>query len=181
LEPIQEEAKPLSQQSPTPRQAGFSIVEVMIAALLLLVIALGLLPLFAQSIMSNTQGQESTTAANFARTRLEEFRQLPFDNDNMIVKSGTERQFDEIYLFKAKKWMDGTVAPVGDFALWSRTTWVRDYQASDMTAKLPAGTDPSFIQLKEIEVRVVSNRNSSGGTFSFGAGRQISARVYKAA
>jgi Tfp pilus assembly protein PilV len=169
-------------------QSGFSIVEVMIAALILLMVAIGILPLFVHSILSNAQGQDSTSAANFARSRLEEFKSLSFIDTRLDIAVGTERQFDEIYLFNAKKWIDGTTPPAGDWALWSRTTWVRQYQSIDttqpppyLTTPLPAGTDPSFIHLKEVEVRVVSNRNKSGSGFSFGAGKAVSARIFKAA
>jgi Tfp pilus assembly protein PilV len=162
------------------REAGFSIVEVLFAALLLLFIALGILPLFARSIVSNLEGQDSTVAANFTRSRLEEFKQLPFDDTRLQVLAGNERQFDEIYLFNGKKWIDGTAPPAGDWALWSRTTMVRQYQATDLETPLAASTDPSFVQLKEVEVTVLSNRNSSGGQLGFGAGKKLSARFYKA-
>jgi Tfp pilus assembly protein PilV len=169
-------------------QSGFSIVEVMIAALILLVVAIGILPLFVNSIVSNAQGQDSTSAANFARSRLEEFKSLSFDDARLIIAAGNEQQYDEIYLFKAKKWIDGTTPPDGDWALWTRTTWVRQYQSIDtsqpppyLTTPLPAGTDPSFVHLKEVEVRVVSNRNKDAGGFSFGAGKAVSARIFKAA
>lgn len=174
--------------APCADQRGFSIVEVMIAALILLVVAIGVLPLFVNSIVANAQGQDSTSAANFARSRLEEFKSMSFTDPRLTIAAGTERQFDEIYLFNAKKWIDGTVPPAGDWALWSRTTWVRQYQSIDstqpppyLTTPLPASTDPTFVHLKEIEVRVVSNRNTTGGKSSFGGGKAISARVFKAA
>ena len=170
----------LGKASQRTGQAGFSIVEVLLASLLLLFVALGILPLFAQSIVSNAQGQDSTSAANFARSRLEEFMQLPFDDARLLVTAGTERQHDEIYLFNGKKWIDGTTPPAGDWALWTRTTRVHQYQATDLNTRLPAGSDNSLIHLKEVEVEVVSNRNSSGGQFSFGAGKRVSARFYKA-
>jgi type II secretory pathway pseudopilin PulG len=181
LDDRHEEATLLNHRIPRTGEHGFSIVEVMIAALLLLIIAIGILPLFAQSILSNAQGQDNTTAANFARSKLEEFRQLSFDNPLMQVTTGTQVQYNEVYLQKAHTWVAGTVAPAGDFALWSRTTFVRDYTANDMINPLPAGTDVSFIQLKEIEVQVVSNRNTNGTTISWGAGKGIDARVYKSA
>jgi Tfp pilus assembly protein PilV len=163
------------------REAGFSIIEVLFAGLLLLFIALGILPLFARSIVSNLEGQDSTNAANFTRSRLEEFKAFPFEDPKLAVLAGTERQFDEVYLANAKKWMDGTAAPIGDWASWSRTTIVRQYLATDLELKspLPSSTDPSFVQIKEVEVSVISNRNSSGGQRSFGSGKRLTARFFK--
>ena len=163
------------------REAGFSIVEVLFAALLLLFIALGILPLFARAIVSNLEGQDSTTAANFTRSRLEEFKAMDATDPKLALLAGTQRQFDEIYLANAKKWMDGTAPPVGDWALWSRTTIIRQYQGTDivLTTPLPSSTDPSFVQLKEVEVSVVSNRNASGGQRTFGSGKRLTARFFR--
>lgn len=170
------------------RQSGFSLVEAMVAALLLLLIAVGILPLFVNSVTNNAQGQDSSTAANFARARLEEFDQLAFDDPRMQITAGDERSFDEIYLFKDKKWIDGTVPPAGDWALWGRKTLIHQYGATEFDdppysydTKLPATTAPGSIHLKEIEVIVKSFRNRDATGFSLGAGKTVSARIYKAA
>jgi len=51
------------------RDAGFSIIEALIAAAILLIIALGLLPLFTRSISDNVSGNDATQATNGSRTR----------------------------------------------------------------------------------------------------------------
>jgi type II secretory pathway pseudopilin PulG len=167
-------------------QSGFSLVEAMVAALLLLMIAVGILPLFVQSTLNNAQGQDSSTAANYARARLEEFDQLSFDDARMAITAGDERKFDEIYLFRDKKWIDGTVPPAGDWALWSRTTLIHQYGALEWNTapysfetRLPSTAKPIDVHLKEIEVTVTSNRNRNASGFSLGAGKAVSARVYK--
>ncbi len=170
------------------RQSGFSLVEAMVAALLLLLIAVGILPLFVNSVTNNAQGQDSSTAANFARARLEEFEQLAFDDPRMQITAGTERVFDEIYLFYGKKWIDGQVPPAGDWASWGRKTLIHQYGATNFTTppyswdtKLPSSAPPGSIHLKEIEVIVKSMRNRDATGFSLGAGKAVSARVYKSA
>lgn len=167
-------------------ESGFSLVEALVAALLLLLIAVGILPLFIQSMLNNAQGQDSSTAANFARARLEEFDQLQFSDARMAITAGDERRFDEIYLFKGKTWMDGTLPPAGDWASWSRTTLVHQYGAVKWDAapfsyetRLPSSANPIDVHLKEIEVTVTSNRNRNATGFSLGAGKAVSARVYK--
>ena len=158
-------------------QQGFSVVEVMLASVLLLFIALGILPLFAQSISNNLAGHESTEVSNSARSRLEEFYQLPFGAEPLQVTSGTERQYDEYYSHDQKRWIDGTIADVvaPDRAQWTRTTFVRQYHAGELTTPLDATVDPSFVQVKEIEVRVASPR--TGGIL--GGGKRITARIFK--
>ena len=52
--------------------AGFSIIEALIAAAILLIIALGLLPLFSRSINDNVSGNDATQATNGSRTQIEE-------------------------------------------------------------------------------------------------------------
>jgi len=158
----------------------------MVAALLLLLIAVGILPLFVQSIVNNAQGQDSSTAANYARARLEEFDQLSFDDARMAITAGDERRFDEIYLYNGKKWIDGTVPPAGDWALWTRTTLIHQYGAIKWDAapysyetRLPSSANPIDIHLKEIEVTVTSQRNRDATGVSFGGGKAVSARVYK--
>jgi type II secretory pathway pseudopilin PulG len=185
----QQESQSLNRNPATRyKERGFSLVEAMVAALLLLMIAVGILPLFVGSIVNNAQGQDSSTAANFARARLEEFDQLPFDDARLQIVAGTERQFDEIYLFKAKKWIDGTVPPAGDWALWSRTTLVHQYGAKNFEdapyswdTRLPSSAAKGDIHLKEVEVTVRSNRNQDATGPSLGAGKTMSARLYKSA
>jgi Tfp pilus assembly protein PilV len=58
---------------PQVTERGLSIVEVLIASALLLIIALGILPLFSRSIISNRQGLDSTEVSNMARTQMEEY------------------------------------------------------------------------------------------------------------
>ena len=68
--------------------AGFSIIEALIAAAILLIIALGLLPLFSRSISDNVSGNDATQATNGSRTQVEEMLKVPFSNDRMTVPAG---------------------------------------------------------------------------------------------
>lgn len=58
-------------------EAGFSIVEGLIAALILLIVVLGVLPLISQSMLYNLQGLDATTEANAADDGLDTL--LPLD------------------------------------------------------------------------------------------------------
>ena len=108
---------------------GFSLIEVMIASVLLLIVALGVLPLFTRSIVNNVAGGEYSEVSNLARSRAEQFRRLPFTSAEMTIDPGNdERLFEDYYSHETSEWIDG--APPdddSDTVLWERTTIVRQY------------------------------------------------------
>lgn len=176
-----------------------TLIEVLIAAFLLLVIALGVLPMFVTAMSSNVSGEQYTEMANNARARAEEFMQLPFTkelagapgtldpNYPLNITAGTERVIDEYFSKADKIWKTGTPTAT-DPAEWLRTTTIRQYNAIEyLTAiessppatppPLDASATPGSIHLKEITVTVSSPE--SGGRALFGGGRQFSIRVLK--
>lgn len=175
--------------APSSAVAGFSLVESLIAALILLIIALGLIPLFARALRDNTAGADATQASNHGRARLEEYQQLPFNNQDLALAPGS------LTLDRDESWAQGDRDDVGDadegwwpgapadrgLLLWHRTTTVRQYGMNDLddsrlNAPLPGGTQPAFVHLKEVEVRLESGRPDAS---PLGPGRQITFRVLK--
>ena len=158
-------------------EAGFSFIEVVIASLLLLMIAVAVLPMFTEAAASNESGREYTDVANFARSRAEEFTQLPFNAEPVTITSGTERLHEEHYSATSKKWKAGTTVATGDRAVWLRRTRIRQFEATDrsLTTPLPAGTDALRIHVKEIQVEV---RGASAGSL-FGPAKSITVRTIK--
>ena len=144
---------------------GFSVVEVLIAAAIFLIIALGILPLFAQAIRNNMSGRDATDVSNLGKSHVEELLQVPFDA-LVVPATGTVGETKEFYSQLDKKWKSGT-PPADDPALWLRTTRVRQYSMSDLlddgVANNPlAGNTPvSQINFKEIEVEVRSANNNA--------------------
>ena len=161
-------------------ERGLSIVEVLIAAALLLIIALGILPLFTRSIISNRQGLDSTEVSNMARTQMEEYVQLPFNHLMLTVPDGdTELVVEQHYSENDDKWKDGTAPAGGDNALFTRTTTIRQFGidpavVSGLTAPIQGGQSPATIHLKEIQVNVLGH---VGGPL--GPQKQITVRVFK--
>ncbi len=137
-------------------------------------IAIGVLPLFTRSIVSNVEGFDHTQVAGFARDRGEEFIQLPFDSPELKLLTGTERVFDEYYSQNDSRWIDGT-APPEDTALWTRTTTIRQFDVTDLTTPLADTTPVENVHLKEITVAVQSTRSGP-----LGLGKQITVRLFKA-
>jgi prepilin-type N-terminal cleavage/methylation domain-containing protein len=160
---------------PAPlRERGFSLVEVLVAALILGIIALGLVPLYTRSIRSNFEGFDSTQVSNFARSRAEAYLQFPFNSAALMVPSGkTELSVPDYYSATDRKWLD-TLAS-GDTALFTRTTTVRQFSINDVTTPLNGDVDPGQIHIKEITVTVQDSRGSG----SLGTPKAIAVRVFK--
>jgi prepilin-type N-terminal cleavage/methylation domain-containing protein len=159
-------------------ERGFSLVEVLVAAAILLVIALGLVPLYTRSIRSNVEGFDYTHVSNFAKSRAEEYRQLPFSSPGLTVPTGqAELEVPDFYSSKEHRWMNetewATAESGGDVALFTRTTTVRQFGVSDLTAPLDGG-QPAH--LKEITVAVQGSRETG---HVFGGGKAIAVRVFK--
>lgn len=70
-------------------EAGFSIIEGLIAALLLLVVTLGILPLFSRAMNNNVKGNDATRQSNGAIDTFETAVALPFNSGAMTIAAGT--------------------------------------------------------------------------------------------
>jgi len=64
-----------------PTAAGVTLIETLVAAALLLVVAVMLLPMFIQSTVNNVKGADSTEMTNFSVAAMEEFWQLSIDEE----------------------------------------------------------------------------------------------------
>jgi prepilin-type N-terminal cleavage/methylation domain-containing protein len=164
-------------------ELGFSLIEVLIAAAILLVVALGVLPIFSQAIVNNRAGADYTQVTNLAKSELERLYSLPFSSPELEVV-GAETVRPEYFSQKDQKWVDGD-PPYEDPPLWTRTTLIRQYglggivdvdKDGKLDGPLPGGTPSAQVHVKEIEIRAGSGRG--GGPL--GAGKRITLRVYKA-
>lgn len=169
------------------RERGFSLIEVLVASVLLLVILLGVIPLIVRSMSYRHEGRESTSVASFARTRVETLLQLPFDHPELTVPAGSDAlEVVEYRTLDAPRWSRD--ADLADQALWTRTTRVQQYgvgdlldgdtdgDGDDLDRPLSGGTNPRSIQLKQIEVRIESPRE--GGPL--GPAEELTVRALKA-
>ena len=166
------------------QSGGFTLIETLVAAAILLVVAVGILPLFIRSIANNALGGELSQKSNHAKTMLEELVQLPFGSPQIAVVAGSDRTTTDYYTL-------GTLgAPIGSdpnhgwapagFAAatdasrgqvtWERRTRIRNFRITDFESSygydpgtvvlpvnpdptpLPAGVNPTEIQLIEIQV-----------------------------
>jgi len=174
-------------------EAGFSIVEALVAAAILLIIALGLLPVFSRAINDNVTGNDATQATNGSRTQLEELLQLPFNNERMVVTAGkTETETKDFYT-RAKADAGTDTYQIGSDGegwtttttdrgpvLWNRTTTVQQYGITDLNdgkldTPLDGSTQANFVHLKQIQVQVENPKKDL-----FGNGQGITLTVIKA-
>jgi prepilin-type N-terminal cleavage/methylation domain-containing protein len=110
--------------------SGFSLVEVLIASSLLLMIVLGLIPIFLQSVLNNASGNESSRVSNAARSAAEQYFAYNFDHPALVVDSGTEKTFPQYYNASLGRWVDGSASIAG--RQLERTITVRQYQLLDL-------------------------------------------------
>lgn len=68
-------------QITTRRETGFSLLEALVAAALILIVTLGIMPLFTRSIVQNVAGKESTLSTNYSRSTTETLMPLPLDRE----------------------------------------------------------------------------------------------------
>jgi type II secretory pathway pseudopilin PulG len=182
------------------RQAGLSIIEVLVAAAILLIVAVGILPLFTRALVNNNAGNEYTQVSNHGKSRIEEAFQLPFNDPTLMTVPAGQKAgvVVEHYREDTETWEPGPTPsplptdPNNPFGVvqipWERTTTIREYSTNAINDKddnavdlkkadaLDGGTDPVFVHLKEVEVVVESTR--TGGPL--GAGKQVLLRTFKA-
>lgn len=165
------------------RSSGFSVVEVMIASAIFLLIAIGVLPLFTQSIKNNLSGREATEVSNHGRSKVEELLQMPFASPDMTVPTtGNVGETTEYWSETEKKWKPGDAPTSGEKATWLRTIRIRQYGLTDLNdnnvfdSPLPGTAAIGEIHIKEIEVEVESLREDG----PIGRGKTFSVRMLRA-
>jgi len=174
-------------------EAGFSIIEALIAAAILLIIALGLLPVFSRAINDNVTGNDATQATNGSRTELEELLQMPFNNQRVVVAAGQTKAETKDFYTRAKADASTGAYEIGDATegwtadatgrgpvLWNRTTTVQQYGITDLNdgkldTPLDGSTQANFVHLKQIQVQIDNPKKDL-----FGNGQGITLTIIKA-
>ncbi|MDH3254355.1 MAG: prepilin-type N-terminal cleavage/methylation domain-containing protein [Acidobacteriota bacterium] len=170
----------------TRQVQGFSLVELLVASMLMLVVVLGIVPLFMRSMMNNAGGNDYTRLSNFSKSQMEELFQLDFNNARLVIPAGqTEVSTDDYWSDTEKKWKPGT-APAGLNPQWTRTTVVRQFNINEVdktistfdfekAGALDGNENAESVHLKEVVVTVRAER---GGPM--GPERDIVLRTLKA-
>lgn len=163
-------------------RSGMSLVEVVIASFILLILALGVVPLFTRSMASNASGADSTRVSNMATEGAERFLQLDYHDPALEIPLGDlSRVVEEVYTEEDGDFIPGTEATAltaGKTPLWTRVSTIRQFNVNDLTNPIP-GEDPlnpnPSAQVKEIQVAVEGLRR--GGPL--GSTKSLTVRVLK--
>lgn len=124
-------------------EAGFSIIEGLIAAALLLIITVGVLPLFSRSMLNNVKGNDSTRQSNGAIDELERSLALPFLGGDMQVPVGATEATNATvigikHLPNNESTVSATWEPVADVpaadVMLRRTRTLKQYSFDDYAA-----------------------------------------------
>ncbi len=162
-----------SSRAPRPRgraQAGFSLIETLIAAAILLLILIGILPLFERSRMNLIQGYDASRISNATIENSERLLSLPFNgfltnvNDDAGGGAGLMTQRTDFWLLEGDTWADAV--PAGDRAQFTRTTTIEQFSVADATdddmilfeTPRDSTTQANQIHMKRILTDVVNPR-----------------------
>ncbi|MCB1057569.1 MAG: hypothetical protein KDD11_18880 [Acidobacteria bacterium] len=80
---------PRAQALHSRGQAGFSIIEGLVSMAVLLIVLIGVIPLFTQSMVNNLAGSHITQATNFATDGFEEVAEFDFESDRLTLADGS--------------------------------------------------------------------------------------------
>ncbi len=166
---------------PRLREAGFSVIEGLIAALLLLIVTLGILPLFSRAMNNNVKGNDSTRQSNAAIDAFESAVALPFNSGDMTVAAGTtETVVTETLALKkvasptggedlalSMRWeLPGSLV-TGDVRVLDRQRTVRQHSFDDFADNqtfdfpLDGAAEPRLVHLKVVELALQDSTGAS--------------------
>lgn len=150
-------------------QAGFSLIETLIAAAILLLILIGILPLFERSRMNLIQGYDASRVSNATIENSERLLSLPFNSflTNVVDDAGGAAlmtQRTDFWLLEGDTWAD--TVPASDRAQFTRTTTIQQYSVGDATdddlfifeTPRDSTTQANQIHMKRILTDVVNPR-----------------------
>ena len=158
-------------ESVPDREAGFTLIEVLVVGVLVAIVLLSLVPLFSQSMMSNLEGWTATEGVAFGRTELEDKSAQLMDRPEVTVAAGEmENKEDLVWNSEEREWMDEFDAEAPSLVIWERTTRVRQFSISDLVGPaeeekrfnnpLSGDIDPRYVHFREINVWVEHQRGA---------------------
>lgn len=163
-----------------PGEAGFSLIETLIAAAILLIMLIGVLPLFERSRLNIVQGGEANLSANAVVDLSEQMLSLPFEHFSKIIEADSSRVETDFWLLDGNTW--ATEVPSGDHAQLTRQVTVEQFNSTaieddrlvgfegpangEVSEALPAGAPRDNIKLRRYHVRMTSPRNEGGAGYT---------------
>ncbi len=154
-------------------QGGISLIETLIAMLLLSFIAIGLLPLMTRSVQQNSQAGAYSTSTNWARSSIEDLSQIAFESPRITIPGGsTSLTITEVWQPSTSTWVTPPLAPAIPAAPtdlennpWQRTIVVEQFGMGDLEdngvldSPLDGSTIALFVQIKRLRVTIQRQSN----------------------
>jgi Tfp pilus assembly protein PilV len=161
------------QTDPRPRsgEAGFSLLETLIAAAVLLLILIGILPLFERSRMNLMQGNDATKTSNAVVDLSERLLAENFNSFTTNIPSGaTESVITDNWLLNGDQW--SATVPAGDQAQLVRTVTIQQFSVADATdsdtnafeTALDGGEPRTSVHAKRFQIEI-TNPRTGGNVF----------------
>lgn len=147
------------------RQRGFSLVEALIAAALIGVVAIGIIPLFTRAMTDNLAGSDYTRVTNYAKSKQEDFSRLRFTEPTIQVPVGQGNLLTTEYMDPTSlQWnpYNSASPPANPLAIWTRTTTITQYNIFDtdddqmFDYPLNGGAAIDEVQIVQAQVQVKS-------------------------
>ncbi|MBV8200694.1 MAG: hypothetical protein JOZ15_08720, partial [Acidobacteria bacterium] len=143
--------------------SGFSMIETLIAAALIGVVAIGIIPMFTRAMSDNMAGSDYTRVTNYAKSKEEDFSRMPFTQPTIQVQSGQNNLMTTEYMDPTTlQWT--LTKPSNPLAIWTRTTTITQYsiygtvngtapnQYLTFDASLPGGSPVDEVQIMQDDV-----------------------------
>jgi prepilin-type N-terminal cleavage/methylation domain-containing protein len=145
----------------THGQGGFSMVETLIAAALIGIVAVGIIPMFTRAMTDNITGADYTRVTNYAKSKEEDFARLPILQPTIQLPNGQTQLLTTEYMNPTTLHWDPT-APANPLAVWTRTTTITQYNMYNTDANnmfdnpLPGGSAVDAVHVTQAQVQVKS-------------------------
>jgi len=150
-------------------EAGFSLIEVLIAAAVLLLILIGILPLFERSRLNLMQGNLATKTSNAAIDVSERLLAAQFSSfeTNLPDSTADELTVTDYFLLNEDAW--ATTIPSGDFAQLTRETTLSQFGVPSLLDDnddpfenaLPGNEPTGNVHYKRFSVEISDPRSSN--------------------
>ncbi len=137
------------------------MVETLIAAALIGVVAIGVIPLFTRAMTDNLTGADYTRVTNYAKSKQEDFARLRFTDTTIQVPAGQGNLVSTEFMDPTVlQWV--TTKPANPLAVWSRATTITQYNIFDtdddnmFDFPINGGASIDEIQIIQAQVQVKS-------------------------
>ena len=119
-----------TERLPRTGEAGFTVVEGLVAALILAIILIGILPMVTRSMQNNLQGGDATHEANAVTDKTEELLALQFNHSSVTVPDGLPSLVSTSYFSLANNTWSATSGGSDD--QFTRTLTVEQFSGDDL-------------------------------------------------